>query len=220
MQKSLKVKYLSPIRPRASSLLTSRGFFSSFVYVSIHAWKNSDCKILMKRVLTGRFFNRPTIKVSQDLLGKFLVRRKGRKIVSSMITEVEAYIGPYDRASHASRGMTKRTKIMFGKAGYWYVYLVYGMHYCLNIVTEKEGYPAAILIRSVEHTKGPGRVCRFFDITKTFNEKKSALRTGLWVENRGNKIPKSIVAREERIGVEYAGVWSKKLWRFLIKNQR
>lgn len=101
------------------------------------------------KILQQNFFDRPTLIVVQELLGKFLVRKIGRNKIVGMITEVEAYVGHNDKASHASRGKTERTKIMFGKPGHWYVYLIYGMHYCLNIVTEKENYPAAILIRSV-----------------------------------------------------------------------
>lgn len=101
------------------------------------------------KILSQKFFNRPTLTVARELLGKFLVRRIGKKKTSAVIAEVEAYAGPKDEASHAFKGRTKRTELMFGKAGYWYVYLVYGMHYCLNIVTEKKDYPAAILIRAV-----------------------------------------------------------------------
>ena len=104
----------------------------------------------MQKVLTQSFFNRPTLLVTKELLGKFLVRKVGVKEISGMITEVEAYIGPEDQASHASRGRTPRTEVMYGKPGYWYVYLIYGMHYCLNIVTEKKEYPAAILIRGIK----------------------------------------------------------------------
>jgi DNA-3-methyladenine glycosylase len=105
----------------------------------------------LNRVLPQQFFNRPTLLVAQELLGKFLVCKKGSNIVSAMITEVEAYVGVEDKASHASRARTKRNEVMFGHAGYWYVYLIYGMHYCLNIVTEQKDYPAAILIRGVEN---------------------------------------------------------------------
>lgn len=135
-----------------------------------------------------------------------------------MITEVEVYAGPEDLASHAARGRTERTKIMFGKPGYWYVYLIYGMHYCLNVVTESEGYPAAILIRSVEGVKGPGRVCRYFIVDKRFNGKSANRDTSLWVEDRGVKINSRAVRRGKRVGVEYAGKWKNKLWRFYLAD--
>ena len=177
------------------------------------------------------FFNRPTLKVARGLLGKFLVhqfprrsalnlRNSARREISAMITEVEAYIGLKDRASHASRGKTKRTEIMFGKSGRWYIYLVYGMHYCLNIVTEKENYPAAILIRSVKigdkEIKGPGRVSKYFQINKKFNGKFADETTGLWIEDRGVKINPRDIKRGKRIGVDYAGTWKDRLWRVYL----
>jgi len=196
--------------------------------------------------LSQKFFNRPTLIVAKDLLGKFLVRRfpknayrRGQnktrtgtdKFLTGMIMEVEAYIGPYDKASHASRGKTERTKVMFGKPGHWYVYLIYGMYYCLNIVTEKENYPAAILIRSVlvegpaspkggralqRGVYGPGRVSKCFKIDKRFNEKPASIKTGLWIENGNIKINPRLIKRGKRIGVDYAGKWKNKLWRFYI----
>lgn len=110
-------------------------------------------------ILQQHFFRRPTIRVARELIGKFLVRKwRGREIVG-MITEVEAYDGFHDKASHASRGMTARNAPMFGPAGNWYVYFTYGMHWMLNVVTREKGYPAAILIRGavvVEHKKQRG----------------------------------------------------------------
>ena len=170
----------------------------------------------MKKILTQQFFERPTRDVAKQLLGKFLVRKKGGKIIAAMITEVEAYVGPEDKASHASRGRTKRTEVMFGKPGYWYIYLIYGMHYCLNIVTEKEHYPAAILIRGVEGISGPGRVTAYFKIDKRLNAKSSSRSSNLWIEDRGVKIKPRQIRRGKRIGVEYAGEWKDKLWRFSI----
>lgn len=134
-----------------------------------------------------------------------------------MITEVEAYIGHHDKASHASRGKTKRTEVMFGKAGQWYVYLIYGMHYCLNVVTEKKEYPAAILIRSVNGVSGPGKVCRYFKINKQFNAMLANKKTGLWIEDRGVVVNSNIIKRGKRIGVDYAGKWKHKPWRLYIK---
>ena len=154
--------------------------------------------------------------VAQELLGKFLVCKKGDKMIAAMITDVEAYVGPEDRASHASRGRTPRTEVMFGHPGYWYVYLIYGMHYCLNIVTEKEEYPAAILIRGVEGVSGPGRVSKYFAIDTSFNAKSAGRKSGLWIEDRGIQLKPRRIRRGKRIGVEYAGEWKDKLWRFYI----
>lgn len=178
----------------------------------------------MKRLGKG-FFNRDTIIVAQDLLGKYLVRKIGDKTVRAEIVETEAYCGPKDLASHASKGLTPRTKIMFGLPGYAYVYLIYGMYYCLNIVTEKEGYPAAVLIRAVKipdmeikTLNGPGKLCRELKIDKNLNGENICLSEGLWLE-AGEKIPVKFIKKSKRIGVDYAGKWKDKLWRFLLTKE-
>jgi len=174
----------------------------------------------MSKVLAKKFYGQNTLSTAKKLLGKFLVRRIGRRKISGTITEVEAYIGPKDKASHASRGRTKRTEVMFGESGHWYVYLIYGMHYCLNIVTEKKNYPAAILIRGVKtktkEIRGPGRVCKYFWINKSFNAAAADRKIGLWIENSGVKIKNRDIQRGKRIGVDYAGKWKNKLWRFYL----
>src|SRR3989338_643931 len=114
----------------------------------------------MRRILNQVFFNRPTLKVAEELLGTVIVRRIGSREIALPITEVEAYDWPRDRASHASRGKTERNAPMFGDAGFWYVYLVYGMHWMLNIVIGFRDYPAAILIRAAGDVMGPGRVTK------------------------------------------------------------
>lgn len=178
----------------------------------------------MRKILAQKFFDRPTLKVAEDLLGKYLVRKYRGKEIAAMITEVEAYDGPHDRASHASHGKTERTKIMFGPAGHWYVYFTYGMHWLVNIVTGPEEYPAAVLIRAVQsydvgHRKieGPARTTKFFKIDKQFNGKAASRKAGLWIEDRGVKIKRSQIEKGPRIGVNYAGpVWAKKPFRFLF----
>lgn len=165
-------------------------------------------------VLSHKFFNRPTLRVAQELLGKYLARRIGARTTARKITEVEAYVGLKDKASHASRGRTSRNQVMFGKAGVWYVYFTYGMHWMLNIVTEREGYPAAVLIRGVEGISGPARVTKFFKIGKRFNAKPATRKTGLWIEDRGVKIRPGAISRSKRVGVDYAGYSRHKLWRF------
>jgi len=197
-------------------------------------------------ILKQKFFNRPTLKVAEDLLGKFLVRKIGNRERALMITEVEAYDGPHDKASHAHKGRTKRAEVMFGEAGRWYVYLVYGMHYMLNIVTGPKNYPAAILIRGaircsqgrsltwsrsvLDQVKGPGKLTKFLKIDKKFNGKiaespspracgasVSRRKTGLWLEDRGIKINKENIKRTPRIGVNYAGkIWANKPYRFFL----
>ena len=172
----------------------------------------------MEKILSTEFFNRPTLEIARELLGTFLVCKRGRKTIAAMITEVEAYVGPKDKASHASRGKTLRTEVMFGKPGYWYVYLIYGMYHCLNIVTEKKEYPAAILIRGVEGVSGPGRVSKYFGIDRSFNAKSAGRKNGLWIEDRGVKLKPRQIRRGKRIGVEYAGAWKNKLWRFYVEQ--
>lgn len=163
------------------------------------------------------------------------MRKIGKRRIEGVINEVEAYAGLYDLASHASRGKTPRTEVMFGKPGNWYVYLIYGMHHCLNIVTECENYPAAVLIRGVilvkKHSNilqknygsrtsiiyGPGRVCKFFKIDRRFNKKPASKSAGLWIEDHGVKINPRHIKCGKRIGVDYAGKWKDKPWRFWIK---
>lgn len=154
-------------------------------------------------------------------MGKFLCRRTSLRRRTSkcyMITEVEAYVGPEDKASHAHRGRTARNAPMFGEAGRWYVYFTYGTHWLLNIVTGPKNYPAAVLIRGVEGINGPARITKKLKIDKRFNAKKANPQTGLWIEDRGIKISKTKIQRTSRIGVDYAGKWAKKLLRFLING--
>lgn len=176
-------------------------------------------------VLGKKFFKRSTLIVSKDLLGKYLVRRINGKIRRFMITEVEAYSGFKDKASHASCGITKRNAPMFGEAGIWYVYFTYGIHHMLNIVTGPKNYPAAILIRGVEGTNGPGRITKQLKIDKKFNNKTASPNIGLWIEDNKNFLPKANQLMAEkfkiknlpRVGVAYAGpIWSKKKWRFKL----
>ena len=178
--------------------------------------------------LPREFYDRSTLKVAKDLLGKVLVKQTAGRILQTKIVDVEAYVGPQDKACHASKGRTKRTEIMFGQAGFTYVYLIYGMYHCLNIVTEKENYPAAILIRGLEilenknsqaiptRIDGPGRVCRFLKIDRTHNGLDATLGTNLWIEDHGLAIPRKQTQALPRIGVDYAGEWAKKLWRFCL----
>ncbi len=176
-----------------------------------------------RKILSRAYFARPTLRVARDLLGKYLVRPSENGLLAGRIIEVEAYVGPEDQASHASRGRTKRTEVMFGKAGVAYVYLVYGMYHCLNVVTEQEGYPAAVLIRAIEVEgggliDGPGRVCRLFQIDRTHNYLDLTMKHTLWLEDRGERVPDSAVLAARRIGVDYAGAWAAKPWRFRLKK--
>jgi DNA-3-methyladenine glycosylase len=178
--------------------------------------------------LPREFYERPTLKVAKDLLGKVLIKQTPNEIIQTKIIDVEAYVGPKDKACHASKGRTTRTEILFGPAGFTYVYLIYGMYHCLNIVTEREDYPAAILIRGLEimakenptasptHIGGPGRVCRFLEVDRTHNGLDTTLGRALWIEDQGLAVSRKQIQALPRIGVDYAGEWAKKLWRFCL----
>ncbi len=135
-----------------------------------------------------------------------------------MITEVEVYHGFDDKASHASKGRTERNTPMFKEGGIFYVYLIYGMYYMLNVVTDKNGFPSAVLIRGVCGINGPGRLTKALKIDKSFNGKSIDKKTGLWIEDREIKVKKSDIEKTKRIGVEYAKEWAEKPYRFLLKN--
>ncbi|MDD5054995.1 MAG: DNA-3-methyladenine glycosylase [Candidatus Peribacteraceae bacterium] len=174
-------------------------------------------------VLDRSFFDRPTCQVAEELIGKYLVRRIGSKNVPAMITETEAYDGPNDEACHAHRGMTPRNAPMFGAAGHWYVYFVYGMHWMLNIVTGPKQYPAAVLIRGVTLEDGtvldgPAKLTKYLQINRTLNDSMTSKETGLWIEDRGILIDRMRIKRKPRIGVGYAGAWAEKEWRYVYKE--
>ncbi len=178
------------------------------------------------KILHSEFFEQKTLKVARLLVGKYIVRRFGGKTIRFKITEVEAYIGAHDLASHSSKGRTARTEVMFGKPGTIYIYFVYGMHWMLNIVTEKENHPSAILIRGIEGVSGPGRVTKALSIDKKLNGLLANKKNGLWFEyghneersEKSNKLKIKIV-RTPRMGVDYAGpIWSLKPYRFVIDS--
>jgi len=167
------------------------------------------------------FYRRDTLQTARDLLGRTLCRRlDGGVVLRGRIVEVEAYDGPDDRASHASRGETPRTAPMFEAGGLAYVYLIYGMYHCTNIVTGAAGYPAAVLLRALESplegisTSGPGRLSRALEIDRSLDG-ASLLGRSLWVE-RGSPVADGAVRRTPRIGVDYAGRWAKEPYRFVI----
>lgn len=170
-------------------------------------------------ILNPDFFNRPTLEVAENLLGKYLVRKVGNKKIELQITEVEAYDGPKDKACHACKGLTPRTEVMFGPAGHFYLYFCYGVHWMLNIVTGEVSYPSAVLIRGAGDISGPGRLTKHLKINKSLNKKIAHPNSGLWFEDRGQKPLKKDIQKGPHIGVAYAGpVWSKKPYRFLLKN--
>jgi DNA-3-methyladenine glycosylase len=170
------------------------------------------------KVLDSTFFDRPAENVAFDLIGCRLNWRRGNKPESRIITETEAYIGPDDLASHAARGRTKRNEAMFGPPGALYIYFVYGVHWMLNVVTGPVGYPAAVLIRSVESIIGPARLTKALAITGALNGQPATEETGLWF-SEGPRPPRRQILRSARIGVGYAAsVWALKPYRFKLDH--
>jgi len=171
------------------------------------------------RTLPRLFYDRDTILVARELLGKFLVHgdRVGR------IVETEAYLGPHDLAAHSSRGLTERTKVMFGPPGFAYVYMIYGMHFCMNVVTQREGHASAVLLRAIEpvrnvagRTQGPGLLCKAMRIDKRLNG-HDLLSKDFHIAT-GDEDPDFTIVKRPRIGVDYAGAWAKRHLRFYIKG--
>ena len=184
------------------------------------------------------FYNRDTISVAKDLLGKYIVRISDGVERIGKIVEVEAYLGPHDLAAHSARGRTPRTEIMFGPPGHAYVYMIYGMYFCMNIVTEREGHAAAVLLRALEpvrnltKTQGPGLLCKAMGIDKRLNghdlesddffiaaaieTDKSHKTRGL--TTHGSGLTEFKIVAGPRIGVDYSREWAKAPLRFYIKG--
>jgi len=141
---------------------------------------------MMNDRLTIDFYTRDVLEVAPALLGKQLVRlMPGGETVCFIITETEAYRGTDDLACHASKGITPRTKVMFEQGGLLYMYLVYGMHWMLNVVTSVQGDPQAVLVRGVEEVPGPGRVTRRLGLDRSFNEENLLQSDRIWIEETG-----------------------------------
>ncbi len=175
------------------------------------------------QILPRAFYDRDTIVVARELLGKFLVHTIQGVERIGRIVEVEAYLGPHDRAAHSSRGVTERTRVMFGPPGHAYVYFIYGMHHCMNVVTEREGHGAAVLLRALEpvrnirgRTCGPGLLCRAMGIDRRLNAHD--LLTGKFFIAAQPKSDPFRIVKRPRIGVAYAGAWAKRHLRFYIRD--
>jgi DNA-3-methyladenine glycosylase len=185
-------------------------------------------------ILPRKFYNRPTLTVARELIGARLVRILQGQKLAGLITETEAYISQKDLACHAKAGVTPRTRVMFGEAGHAYVYFTYGNHWMLNAVTEREGFPAAVLIRAIQpvegvdlmmerrngrDTFGPGKLCQAMGITKSENGiDLTETNGGLWIEP-GFTVPNSYVTKGPRVGLNNTPEpWLSKPWRFLVKG--
>ncbi len=170
----------------------------------------------MGKILPLTFYCRPTLEVAPELLGKFLVCGNRQ----ALITEVEAYDGPEDLASHARLGRrTARTEVMYQAGGVWYVYFTYGLHWLLNIVTGEKDYPSAVLIRGTKEVSGPARLTKYLGIDKKFNGQLATKQTGLYIVEPPNVQSLALnIITAPRIGVDYAGpVWSQKPYRFILE---
>jgi DNA-3-methyladenine glycosylase len=171
--------------------------------------------------LPRAFYDRDTRDVARDLIGKVLVHLDGKTRRAARIVETEAYHGPRDRASHARFGPTPRAAVMFGPPGHAYVYMVYGMHHCMNVVTGAAGFPAAVLLRSAEPienclhaTRGPGNLCRALGIRARTHSGLDLEGPVVWIEEGPR--PAGPIRRTPRIGVGYAGAWAERPWRFVL----
>ena len=177
--------------------------------------------------ITRDFYARDTLTVARELIGMHLVHAQGGTRRAGRIVETEAYQGPEDLAAHSSRGRTRRTEVMFGPPGHAYVYFIYGFWHCLNVVTGAQGVPHAVLLRALEplsgveeRTWGPGLLCRAMHIDRTLNG-ADLCGDVLWLERPSplkSRPPR--IARAPRIGVDYAGEWARRPWRFYDKDSR
>ncbi len=192
--------------------------------------------------LSREFYNRDTLTVARELIGKVLVREYDGCILSARIVEAEAYIGAMDKASHCYKGITERTEVMFGPPGYTYVYFIYGMYYCFNVVTEGEGFGSGVLIRGVEPienielmsinrygkplkditkqqlkniSNGPGKLCKALNITKKEN-KLDLTKDELYILDDGFR--DFNIERSKRVNIDYAEEAKDFLWRFIMKK--
>jgi DNA-3-methyladenine glycosylase len=172
------------------------------------------------RKLPRDFYAPGTLAIARELIGMHLVHNDGGTLRVGRIVETEAYMGPEDLAAHSSRGRTARTEVMFGEPGHAYVYFIYGFWYCLNVVTAAAGVPHAVLLRALEpisgvtdKTWGPGLLCRAMNIDRRLNG-ADLLGDELWLERPAGRRSRPRITHTTRIGVDYAGDWAKRPWRF------
>jgi DNA-3-methyladenine glycosylase len=200
-------------------------------------WLN--CRMTSTPRLERQFFNRPTIQVARELLGTRLVRVEGGERTAGIIVETEAYIGEEDLGCHARAGYTPRTRVLYGPPGHAYVYFTYGMYWMLNFVAEREGFPAAVLIRGIvpiegieriaarrqgrpreQWTDGPGKICIALAINRAQNDTDLCVPEAEIFVELGKNIPDASVTIGPRVGLN--GVpepWKSVPWRFLARYE-
>ncbi|WP_053954951.1 DNA-3-methyladenine glycosylase [Inediibacterium massiliense] len=187
--------------------------------------------------LDESFYRKDALILAKDLLGKILVRKIDNHFIECKIVETESYIGPLDKGCHAyNNKRTKRTEVMFWRGGHAYIYMIYGMYYCLNIVAANKDEPQAVLIRGVEPlnefeilkenrkikskhlkdlTNGPGKLCDALNITKELNGYDMVAKDELYIKDNHEKVE---IVSAKRINIDYAEEYKDKLWRFYIKE--
>jgi DNA-3-methyladenine glycosylase len=195
---------------------------------------------LTTMILQESFYQQDTINVARELLGKILVHNSKEGTTTGRIVETEAYLGPEDRAAHSSGGRrTARNEVMYGQKGHAYVYFIYGLYYCFNIIAGNlSGKPEAVLIRALEPvrgeeimlkrrgqqvnatnlTNGPSKLCMAMDISKAQN-KTDLTAPPFYVED-ASLVSQDLIVETSRVGVDYSGEWKNKPWRFYIRNNR
>ena len=167
-------------------------------------------------ILDANYFASPATELAVDLLGKLLCVKRGDEIIRARITETECYFGEQDTACHAHKGRTPRTDTLYQQGGITYIYLCYGIHSLLNIVTGAEDHPEAVLIRGVEGASGPGRVTKLLGLTTAQNRIPLCPQSDIWLENDGAPVPPYTAL--PRVGIDYADELDRnRPWRYLAE---
>jgi len=197
--------------------------FGSAIWAPLKTARKPFCYTSAMRKLTRSFYDRDTIVVGRELLGKHLVRIARGVERIGRIVEVEAYLGPHDLAAHSARGLTRRNQVMFGPPGHAYVYFIYGMYYCMNVVTEREGHASAVLLRAIEPVKniagrtcGPGLLCRAMGIDQRLNA-HDLLSDDFFITAPA-RTERFVIVKRPRVGVDYAGAWAQRHLRFYLQG--
>lgn len=173
----------------------------------------------MNNKLSYEFFHRDALTVASELAGKILARKlPDGTVMRIRITETEAYCGEEDKGCHASKGRTPRTELLYGKAGIIYIYLCYGIHWLMNVITGEEGHPEGVLLRAGEGFNGPAKLTKAIGADKRFNGLSICDNEEIWLEDDGEEFE---ITTAPRVGIDYAGdEWKNKPWRFITEQRR